>query len=153
MRKLLILAATAAAVTAVPAAAQDRAGEGRIEARGGVAWVPGDSEAFAGIGAGYDFDLGETAFAGAEIGADKVLQGGANVLFSVGGRFGAKVGERSKVYVLGGYGFTKGDDAAYAGAGFQLGLGQNLYGKVEYRRTLNSGTDVNFAGAGLGVSF
>lgn len=153
MRKVIVLAAVAAAVTAAPAIAQERAGEGRVEIRGGVAWAGGQEEAFAGIAAGYDFDLGDTAFIGVEASGDKVLVGGANVLWGIGGRVGAKVGTGGKLYGLGGYGFTKGSDAAFVGAGYQHKLATNVYGKVEYRRVLNSGTDVNFAGVGLGVNF
>lgn len=152
MRKFAILATAAAAVVATPALAQTT-GEGRIEARGGIAWAGGNEEAFAGVAAGYDFDLGEQAFVGVEASADKVLVGGANVLWGIGGRVGAKVGPQGKLYANGGYGFTKGADAAYIGAGYQHKFGTNVYGKVEYRRTLNSGTDVNFAGIGLGYAF
>lgn len=153
MRKSIVLAAAAAAVTAAPAVAQERSGEGRVEIRGGVAWAGGAEEAFAGIAAGYDFDLGTTAFAGVEASADKVLVGGADVLWSVGGRVGAKVGTGGKIYGVGGYSFTKSDDAPFVGAGYQHKFGTNVYGKVEYRRSLNSGTDINFAGVGLGVNF
>ncbi len=152
MRKFAILAAAAAAVVATPALAQT-AGEGRVEARGGIAWAAGNEEAFAGVAAGYDFDLGEQAFVGVEASADKVLAGGAEVLWSIGGRLGAKVGPQGKLYANGGYGWTKGADAAYIGAGYQHKFGTNVYGKLEYRRTLNTGPDVNFAGVGLGYAF
>lgn len=153
MRSFIAIAAVAAAVTAVPAAAQERGGEGRVEARAGIAWAAGNSEAFAGIEGGYDFDLGESAFIGVQASADKVLVKGANVIWGVGGRIGAKVGEKGKIYALGGYAFSEGDDAAFIGAGFQHKFGSKLYGKIEYRRTLNNGTDVNFAGLGLGAAF
>ena len=151
MRKIVILAALAAATVASPALAQS--GEGRAEVRGGIAWAQGQEEAFAGIAAGYDFDLGDTAFVGAEVSADKVLAGGADVLFSVGGRVGAKVGDAGRVYALGGSGFTEGDDGAFAGAGYQHNLGEKLFAKIEYRRTLVEGPDVNFAGVGVGLRF
>lgn len=151
MRKIIALAALAAATVATPALAQS--GEGRAEVRGGIAWAQGDEEAFAGVAAGYDFDLGTTAFAGVEVGADKVLADGAHVLFSIGGRVGAKVGDAGRIYALAGYGNADGDDGAFAGAGYQHALGKNLYGKIEYRRTLVEGPDVNFAGVGLGVRF
>lgn len=153
MRKLIVLAAAAAAVVAAPAVAQERSGEGRVEARGGIAWAGGNEEAFAGLAAGYDFDLGDSAFIGVEGAVDKVLAGGADPLWSVGGRIGAKVGVGGKLYAVGGYGFTNGPDGAFAGAGYQHKLGTNMYGKIEYRRTLTNGPDVNFAGLGLGVTF
>lgn len=152
MRKIAILAAAATALFATPAFAQS--GEGRVEARGGIVWAGGAEEAFIGAEAGYDFDLGETAFVGVNAGVDKVLVGGSDAIFSVGGRIGAKVGEKGKIYALGGYAFTDGSgDAAYIGAGYQHKLGSNVYGKIEYRRTLASGTDLNFAGVGVGFAF
>ena len=149
MKKLLIAACAAATFAASPAMAN----EGRVEARGGIAFAGGQEEAFAGIGAGYDFDLGESAFAGVDLGADKVLASGAKVLWSVGGRVGAKAGEKGKAYVLGGIGFSDGFERGYAGAGYQHKLTDSVYGKVEYRRVFLSGTDINFAGVGVGVAF
>ena len=149
MKKLLIAAAAVSAFTASPAFAN----EGRVEARGGIAFGGGAEEAFAGIGAGYDFDLGESAFAGIDLGVDKVLADGTEVLFSVGARVGAKVGEKGKAYVLGGIGFVDGFEDGYVGAGYQQKLTEKIYGKVEYRRILTEGTDVNFAGVGVGVAF
>jgi hypothetical protein len=65
MRKVLF-ALLASLAMASPALAN----ESRVEARGGVIWNGGDSEAIAGVAAGYDFDLGSKAFAGAEVSAD-----------------------------------------------------------------------------------
>ena len=153
MRKFAIAAAAATMLFAAPAFAQT-SGEGRLEVRGGIAWAGGADEAFAGVAAGYDFDLGDKAFLGLEAGADKVLVSGSNVFFTGAARVGAKVGENGKLYVLGGYGFVEGGgDGAFAGAGYQHKFGQKFYGKIEYRRTLVSGTDVNFAGIGLGLAF
>jgi outer membrane immunogenic protein len=156
MRKIAIAAATLAALFAAPAFAQSSgaSGEGRVEVRGGIAWAGGAEEAFAGAAAGYDFDLGDTTFVGIEAAADKVLVDGSEIFFTGAIRAGAKTGANGKVYVLGGYGFTDGaGDGAFAGLGYQHKFGSNFYGKVEYRRTLVSGTDINFAGVGLGVSF
>ncbi|RJF93682.1 hypothetical protein [Sphingomonas cavernae] len=150
MRKIAIVAAVAAATVATPALAQ---GEARVEARGGIAWAGGDSEAFAGVAGGYDFDLGEKAFIGLEASADKVLVDGADVLFGLGVRAGAKIGDAGKLYALGGYGFTDDSDAAFIGAGYQHKFGKSFYGKIEYRMTLNEGSNVNFAGIGLGAAF
>lgn len=153
MRKIVVLAALAAATVATPAFAQSAAGEGRVEVRGGIAWAEGAEEAFAGVAAGYDFDLGDTAFVGVEGSADKVLADGAEVLWSIGGRVGAKVGDAGRVYALGGYGFADGSDGPFAGAGYQHNLGEKIFAKVEYRRTLVEGPDVNFAGVGVGLRF
>jgi outer membrane immunogenic protein len=150
VKTFLVLAATMAAAFTTPAFAS---GEGRIEARGGIAFAGGSSEAFAGIGAGYDFDLGDKAFIGADLGADKILAGNTKVLFSVGARVGAKIGEKGRLYANGGIGFCCGTSDPYIGAGYQHKIGSSVYGKVEYRRILSNGTDVNFAGLGIGVAF
>lgn len=153
MRKISILAAVAAMTAAAPAFAQEGpSGEGRVEVRGGVAWASGASEAVAGVAAGYDFDLGDTAFIGVEGSADKILVNGADVIFGVSGRVGAKVGTGGKVYAVGGYSFNNGD-AAHVGAGFQHKIGSTAYGKIEYRRFLLNGTDINTAAIGVGVNF
>lgn len=149
MNKFLLAAIAASAFVASPAMAN----EARVEARGGIAFSGGAEEAFAGIGAGYDFDLGETAFAGVDVGADKVLVDGADVFWTIGGRIGAKVGGKGKVYALTGIGFSEGFEDAYVGAGYQHKLSDKIYGKVEYRRVLTEGTDVNFAGVGVGLAF
>jgi len=155
MRKIAILAALAAATVASPAFAQDAAGgEGRVELRGGIAWAEGGEEAFAGVAAGYDFNLGDTAFVGVEASADKLLVADADMLWSLAGRAGAKVGTAGRAYVLGGYSFADdGGDGAFAGAGYQHNLGAQAFVKVEYRRTLIEGPDVNFAGVGVGIRF
>lgn len=153
MRKFAILAASAAALVASPAFAQAK-GEARVEVHGGIAWAAGTEEAFIGGDVGYDFDLGDKAFVGVEAGADKVLATGTEVFWTVGARAGIKAGAKGRAYVTGGYGFVNGGgDGPYAGVGFQQGFGKNLYGKIEYRRTLVAGPDVNFAGAGLGFRF
>jgi outer membrane immunogenic protein len=152
MKKIAILVAAASAMIATPALAS---GQGRAEIRGGLATASGQEEAFLGVGAGYDFDLGDSAFVGAEVGADKVLVDGSEVLFSVGGRIGAKAGEKTRVYAAGGMGFSDGESDPYLGAGAEFGIGSKAYGKVEYRRVLTSGgiPDVNFFGIGAGIRF
>ncbi len=150
MRKLALIAATAAVMAAAPAYAS---GEGRLEARGGIAFAGGSSKAFAGVGGGYDFDLGKSAILGLDLGADKILANGAKVLWSVGARAGVKTSEDGRLYVNGGIGFCCGTSDAYIGAGYQHKFGDKFYGKIEYRNVLSSGTNVNFAGIGLGMGF
>ncbi len=151
MRKLAYVAMIAAMTAAAPAYA---AGEGRVEARGGIAFAGGQEEAFIGGAAGYDFDLGDKAFLGIEAGADKVLQGGTDVLFSGAARLGVKASEKARIYALGGYGIAGSQDDPFVGGGVQFNLGPKAYGKVEYRRVLtNNATDVNLAGIGFGVRF
>ncbi len=98
MRKVL-LAIVASAALATPALAN----EARVEARGGVIWFPGTSKAVAGVAAGYDFDLGSSAFVGGEVSADKVLTAGTKVAFGFTGRAGFKAGESAKLFAAGGY--------------------------------------------------
>lgn len=151
MRKIALVAAIAAMTAAVPAYAS---GEGRVEARGGIAFAGGQEEAFLGVAGGYDFDLGEKAFIGIEGSADKVLQGGSDVLFGVAGRLGVKAGDKARIYAVGGYGFTDNIDDPFIGGGVQFNLGSKAYGKVEYRRLLvGNFTDINFVGAGVGFRF
>ncbi|MEZ5682161.1 MAG: hypothetical protein R3E14_12805 [Erythrobacter sp.] len=148
MRKIALLGAAAVAAIAVPA----QANEGRVEARGGIAWAGGEEEAVAGIAAGYDFDLGDTAFVGVEGSADKLLVDGADVVWGLTTRLGAKVGDAGKLYGTAGYSFAE-DDAFHAGAGYQHKLGSAAYVKVEYRHFFNEGTDVNTAAVGVGMTF
>jgi outer membrane immunogenic protein len=152
MRKLALIAAIAA-FTATPALAE---GQGRVEARGGLATGGGAEEGFAGIAAGYDFDLGSNGFLGLEAGADKVLAGGADVLFSAAVRGGVKAGEKTRIYAIGGMGFADGESDPFIGAGAEFGLGGgNVYAKAEYRRVITSGgfPDINFFGVGIGSRF
>jgi outer membrane immunogenic protein len=148
MKKLIVLAAAAAAVVATPAMA---AGEGRVEARGGIAWANGFGDDFiAGVGAGYDFDLGENAFVGAEASYDTNFDGLDAV--NLGGRLGFKAGEKTKLYVAAGYDVADIDEFNM-GVGVQHGFTDKVYGKVEYRRYFLNGTDLQAAGVGIGVKF
>jgi outer membrane immunogenic protein len=151
MTKIALAVAAVAAVVATPAYA---GGEGRVEVRGGVAWAGGTSYAFVGVGGGYDFDLGKKAFVGLDLGADKVLASGTDVGWSIGGRIGSKVGEKGRVYALGGLGFCCGGSDPYIGAGYQNKFSSKVYGKIEYRKVLSSiGPNINYAGVGLGIGF
>lgn len=147
---MIIAAATIATLSSTPAFAET-AGEGRVEARGGIAWAGGEEEAIAGIAAGYDFDLGETAFFGVEASADKILASDTEVVFGATARVGIKAGENGKFYVNGGYSFND-SDAFHAGAGYQHKLGKNVYAKVEYRRFFDT-VDINTAAVGVGFAF
>lgn len=125
----IAIAVALMAATATPAYA---GGEGRVEARGGIAWAGGTSYAFAGVGGGYDLELGDKAFVGVDLGADKVLARSTDVFFTVGGRVGAKIGEKGRIYASGGMGFCCGGSNPYIGAGYQHRLGRQFYGKIEY---------------------
>lgn len=147
--RLAILSAAAALVAATPAFAN----EARVEARGGVVWADGDSEAIAGIAAGYDFDLGEKTFVGMEVSGDKVLVDGAKVLFGFTGRGGAKLGA-GKLYVDGGYTTTFDGalaDAWHLGAGYEHSFGEKLYGKITYRHYFVEDTNIDSDAVMVGV--
>src|SRR3546814_3315705 len=96
---IVSLAAAATAALATPALAN----ETRVETRGGVIWNHGDTEAIAGVAGGYDFDLGDKAFAGVDVSADKVLKSDNRVSWGFGGRAGLKTGSGGKVYALSDY--------------------------------------------------
>lgn len=152
--RLVLLTLAASLVAATPALAN----EARVEARGGAIWNKGNTEAVAGVAAGYDFDLGSMAFAGAEVSADKILTSGTKVSFGFNGRLGAKVTEASKVYAIGGYNTENCDfcDGAWSlGAGYQQAFGK-LYGKLEYRHFFADNaalTDLDAVVVGVGVKF
>lgn len=155
MRTVLFSLAAAAAVVATPALAN----EARVEARGGIIWSAGDSEATAGAAIGYDFDLGTSAFVGAEVSGDKILVSNTKVAFGFTGRVGAKISEAGKLYANGGYTteFCNGCSGAYhAGAGYQHNLGTQLYAKAEYRHFFpeqNFVSDSDAVSVGLGLRF
>lgn len=155
MRTVLISLAAAAAAAATPALAN----ESRVEARGGVIWGGGDTEATIGTAIGHDVDLGTSAFFGAEVSGDKVLTSGTKVAWGFTGRVGAKVGDAGKVYANGGYTTefcSSCESNWHVGGGYQHNLGNNLYGKVEYRHYLPKAAgaaDSDAVGVGLGVRF
>lgn len=148
MRKFVIAAAVAAATLSSPAFAAT--GEGRIEARGGIAWAGGTEDFIAGVAAGYDLDLGESAFVGPEVSYDTDFDG--TDLINLGGRIGFKASDKARVYVAAAYDVGDGDEFN-AGAGAQFDFTDRVYGKVEYRRYFYTGTDVNVAGVGIGLKF
>ena len=152
--RLILTSLAASLVAATPALAN----EVRVEARGGVVWNSTDSEELAGIAVGYDYDLGSSAFAGAEVSADKLLTSGTKVTFGFNGRLGAKVMDAGKLYATGGYNTESCDGCEGAwtlGAGYQHSFGK-FYGKVEYRHFFNDNavfTDTDAAVIGLGMKF
>ncbi|MBD3730739.1 MAG: outer membrane beta-barrel protein [Sphingomonadales bacterium] len=150
--------ALAAAVAAIAISAPAYANETRVEARGGVVWDGGDSDATAGVAAGYDWDLGAGAFGGVEVSADKVLTSNTRVSFGTSARVGAKLDGGTKLYAIGGY-QTKPcagcEDSWTAGAGAEVPFGDKFYGKVEYRHFFvgNGFSDYDGALAGVGIRF
>jgi outer membrane immunogenic protein len=146
MKKLTLIAALASVALATPALA----GEGRFEGRAGLAFGNGNSDFLAGIGAGYDFDLGEMAFAGPEVSLDTNFDG--TELINLGGRVGAKLNDAGKLYVAAGYEVND-SNSFNLGAGYQHAFGENTIGKVEYRRFFQDGSDANTVMVSVGFRF
>ena len=156
MRRVVLSLAALAASAAVASPAF--ANEARVEARGGVYWSPGTTQATAGVAAGYDFDLSDTLFVGVEGSADKILDSGAKVSFGASGRVGTKLGESTKLYAIGGYTTKNCDlcqDAWNLGAGAEQKISGPVYLKAEYRHQFanNGAADSNTVLGGIGVSF
>jgi outer membrane immunogenic protein len=152
--KKFILPLIASLAIATPALAN----EGRAEVRGGVIWSNGDSEATYGAALGYDWDLGETTFVGAEVSGDKIDAPGTKVAWGLTGRAGIKAGEKTKLFAAGGYTTEPCNlcaDSWHAGGGVEQGLGQNFYVKGEYRHnfTSNGLPDSDAVVAGVGLKF
>lgn len=152
--RAILFSLAALAATATPTLAN----EARVEARGGVVWDNSNSEGTAGIAAGYDFDLGGRTFAGVEVSGDKLLTSNTRISAGAGLRAGVKMNEDGKLYAIGSY-QTKPcrgcDEYWTAGAGYQHGLMNSVYAKVEYRHLFvgNGFSDADTMMAGLGVKF
>lgn len=154
MRKFVLplLAAAAFGAAATPALAN----ETRVETRGGVYWLPGASKGVAGVAAGYDFDLGPTAFSGVEVSGDKILTSNTKVAWGFTGRLGAKLAG-SKVFAAGGYTTEPCDlcqGSWHAGVGGEVPLAPMFYAKAEYRHYFTSNAqDSDALVAGVGIKF
>ena len=154
MRKFAVATAAALAALAAPAAAQD-SGEVRAEVRGGIIWAYDASEETAGAAIGYDFDLGETMFAGVEGSVDKVLVDGADAVFGVSTRLGTKTSDAGKLYATLGYTFENDTfyDAIVLGAGYEHKLNDTLYVGAAYRHFFSDYGDLDAATISLGAAF
>lgn len=118
MKTTILATVAAAAVFAVPAAAQaqDAAGEGFIAATAGIhslniedevqTQVPGadidDSGEIFGVAAGYDFPLGTSLFGGIE-GNYSFGSGALDADYGASLRLGTRLAGGTKLYVRGGY--------------------------------------------------
>ena len=153
MRKI-VLPLLASLAFASPALAN----ETRAEARGGVIWSNGTSEATYGAAVGYDFDLGANTFAGVELSGDKIDAAGTKVAFGATGRVGVKAGTGTKLYGAGGY-TTEACDLCegqwHLGAGVEQKVSGPVYLKAEYRHYFenNAVTGADAVVAGVGVKF
>ena len=156
MRKLAMAIAAASTVFAAPAFAQDATGEARVEVRGGGVFFEGTDEATVGVAAGYDFNLSDTLFVGAEVSADKILLESTRVAFGFTGRAGVKAGDNAKLFATGGYttSILEGLDGNWhAGAGASFDVTEKVYIKGEYRHYFENdnalGSDAVVAGVGI----
>ena len=153
MQKFLVPLLAALAV-ATPA----NANEARVEARGGVFFGGGVTQDVWGVAAGYDFDLGDTTFAGVEVSGDKIGTSGTKVAFGATGRLGMKAKTGTRLFVEGGYTTEICDTcehSIHAGAGFEQDISPNVYGKFGYKHFfVGSGIpDFDAAVVGIGVRF
>jgi opacity protein-like surface antigen len=150
--QVALVAAVAALAVATPAAAN----QARVEARGGMSFGENQDEEFiGGVAAGYDFDLSETVFVGAEASVDKVFVDNSGVVLGGTARLGMRQGN-SRFFVAGGYTDLTCDfcgDGFHAGAGVEAPLSGNVYGKLEYRHFFFDGNDSNVVAAGVGMRF
>lgn len=147
-----------AAVAAVAAATPAFANEARVEARTGIVWNGSDSEATAGVAAGYDYDLGDKFFVGVEASADKILADNYRVSWGVGGRAGFKVTPTTKLYANSTWQskYSKyGNSAVAVGGGVEQGLNDRFYAKAEYKHLLigDNTPDADVGLVGVGVKF
>lgn len=148
MKNIIVAALSVAAVMATPALA----GETRVEARGGVVWVPGASNEAIGLALGYDTDIGGNLFAGIEGTADTDFDFVSPVL-GLNARLGFKASDNAKVFVTGGYAYDTDfdiDDIAL-GAGAQFAVGEKSFVSVQYQRYLD--LEINRVSVGVGYKF
>jgi hypothetical protein len=143
MRCLLLSCAVGAALISSPAYAE---GEANGEVRASTV-VNGHGVALlVGVGTGYDWILGKKMFVGMQATGEVSTQGDFGVIGGIA-RIGPRLGDRSKLYALGGAAILPGfdDDGSNKvrpvfGAGAEIGIGRKAYGKLEYR--LYTGTNV-----------
>lgn len=134
-----------------------QANEAYVEATGGVSWSDEATDAIGGFAVGYDVDVSEKVFVGVEATAEKLLTGGTRVAWGIGGRIGAEVLPRSKVFV--GTNWQSKDcrecgNAIGLGTGWEQNLTETIYAKLEFKHLfVEDEVDANVGIIGLGVMF
>lgn len=195
--KTFVTVAAAAALFAIPTAVQAQA---FVQAEAGVDSVSFDGESEAGfaygVTAGYDLPLSSGMFVGVqgtysdgaakrclrdvyEAGDKACIEAGRDVAALV--RLGTTVGEKGKLYVMGGYANARADvtyngpsvddieselgvglglgghadlDGLRVGAGYEYALGDKYFVKAEYRYSnYEQGVSRHSGVVGLGVKF
>jgi outer membrane immunogenic protein len=139
------------------------AGEGRVELRSGyvktTVKVDGNGTFDTGTGAnygtaiGYDFDLGSKLFVGPEASIDftsaKKTVLGSDISYgrqlALTARFGVKLGQNTKLYLLGGLANSKGKfdgtsdtgTDGFGGIGVQVRVSNRVFLKADYRDVIS----------------
>ena len=155
MRTAIFAALSAATmICSAPAAANGL----RAELRGGVAWVdgtatvPGDTSETVGVALGYDMDLSEGLFIGAEAVADTDFDLSDPVL-GLNARFGTQLTGGTKVFVTGGWAHetTFDTDDALVGGGLEVPFSDRAFVSLQYQHYLD--TEANRVTVGAGLKF
>lgn len=158
MRRSCVFVAAVLAPALALAGRPALADEAYIEGTGGVSWTSEETDAIAGLALGYDVDLDETFFVGVEGTAEKLLTGGTRVAWGIGGRVGAEVLPRSKIFT--GVNWQSKDcrecgNAVGLGVGWEQNLSEKIYAKLEFKHLFveNGEPDANVGIVGLGMMF
>lgn len=147
MKKIACMVSVAAATFAVPSYA---ATEGYVEGRVGYAWAAGNSETI-GAAIGYEFDVGDDVFLGAE--AVATTEGSfSSPIIGANTRIGLRASETDKVFATIGYAYDTYSemDDRLIGSGYEHKFG-NVAASIQYQRSLS--WDINHVFVGLGFKF
>lgn len=162
MKKFACIAAAAVATFSVTTAHA----QSYFELRGGIAGASDVTTETIGLAAGFDTDVGSSAFVGAEITADTDASFSTPV-YGLNARLGTKMGEDGKLFATAGvarlqesvYLYVPGYLLAYsgwytdvtAGVGYQHKIGKSMRLSVQYQRYFD--TEANRGSIGIGFEF
>lgn len=161
MKGLFVAAACAAAFTSTAANA-----EGYVELRSGLAVSPDLTTESIGLAAGYDLDLGSSAFVGGELTAD-TNAGFDTPVYGLNLRVGAKTSEDGKLFATAGVArysyagylatpyyavfYSGWDTDVAAGVGYQHKIGGSTRVSIQYQHYFD--TQFNRGTIGVGFGF
>ena len=134
-----------------------QANEAYVEATGGGSWNDEATDAIGGFALGYDVDVTETVFVGVEATAEKLLTDGTRVAWGIGGRAGAEVLPRSKIFVS--MNWQSKDcrecgNAVGLGTGWEQNLSEKIYAQIEFKHLfIDDEANANVGIIGLGLMF
>jgi len=156
-----IAAATVATFSATAAQAQSY-----LEVRGGIAGGSGTTTETIGLAAGFDVDVGSSAFIGTELTADTDASFDTPV-YGLNLRLGTKVGEAGKLFATAGvaryetsgyiYGpnyfvvYSGWETDIAAGVGYQHKIGNSMRVSVQYQHYFD--LQANRGSVGIGFEF